>query len=174
MAKITILDSTFDIELRLNGDIADARDFNDLFADPGSGIGLPALPAPGDTIRDKPVFGLTGDWDASRPGDNNVRTQLDSGLAHNVTDGVITYAFFTHRHALGLNNNPSFGEGFGYTPFTPTQMVAGRLAIANWDELIAPTFVEVQSGPGAKTWAQNTADIWLANTSTGPGEAGGY
>ena len=172
--KSTILDSTFDIELRLNGDVADARDFNDLFADPGSGIGLPDLADPGETIRGNPVFGLTGDWDASRPGDNNVRTQLDSGLAHNVSDNVITYAFFTHRHALGLNNNPAFGEGRGYTPFTAAQMAAGRIAIASWDELIAPRFVEIQSGPGARDWAQNTADIWMANTSTGPAQAWAY
>jgi hypothetical protein len=173
-SKTTILDSTFDIELRLNGDITDASVFNGTFADPGDGLGLPDLADPGETIRDNPVFGLTGDWDATRPGDNNVRTQLDSGLAHNVADGVITYSFFTHRHALGLNNNPSFGEGHGYTPFTPAQMAAGRIAIANWDELVAPTFVEVQSGPGARTWAQNTADIWMANTSTGPAQAWAY
>jgi serralysin len=177
MAKVAqskAIDSIFDADLRLNGDIADARDFNDLFADPGSGTGLPDLPVPGDTIRDLPVFGLTGDWDPTRPGNNNVRTQLDSGLSHNVSDGVITYAFFTHRHALGLNNNPSFGEGFGYTPFTAAQQAAARIAVANWDELIAPRIVEVQPGPGASSWGQNTADIWLANTYSGPAQAWAY
>jgi serralysin len=168
------IDTTFDIELRLSGDIADASAFNYQFADPGSGTGLPDLPVPGDTIRGNPVFGLTGDWDPSRPGDNNVRTQLDSGLAHNVSDGVITFAFFTHRHATGLNNNPAFGEGRGYTPFTPAQMAAARIAVANWDELIAPSFVEVQPGPGNSTWGQNGADIWLANTYTGPAQAWAY
>ncbi len=177
MAKITntkAVDTYFDFDLRLNGDIADARDFSVLFADPGSGIGLPDLAEPGETIRDLPVFGLTGDWDAERPGDNNVRTQLDSGLSHNVSDGVITFAFFTHRHALGLNNNPSFGEGGGYSPFTAAQQAAARISIANWDDLIAPTFVEVVPGRGASSWAQNTADIWMANTTTGPAQAWAY
>jgi serralysin len=176
MAKITsnAIDSTFDADIRLNGEISDARDFSYSFADPGDGAGLPDLATPGETIRDKPVFGLTGDWDASRPGDNNVRTQLDAGWAQNTSDGVITYAFFTHRHALGLNNNPSFGEGAGYTPFNAAQQAAGRIAIANWDDLIAPTFVEVQPGPGASSWGQNTADIWMANTYTGPAQAWAY
>ena len=33
----------------------------------------------------------------------------------------------------------------------------------NWDELIAPRSSKC-SGPGVSDWAQNTADIWLANT----------
>lgn len=172
--KSRTTDSIYDVELRLSGDIADARDFNAIYPDPGVASGLPDLADPGETIRDLPVFGLTGDWDASRPGDNNVRTQLDAGWAQNTADGVITYAFFTHRHALGLNNNPAFGEGRGYTPFTAAQMAAARIAIANWDELIAPSFVEVTPGPGASTWAQNTADIWMANTWSGPAQAWAY
>ena len=45
---------------------------------------LPDLAEPGEVIRGKTVYGLTGDWDPTRPGDNNVFTQLDSGQTLNV------------------------------------------------------------------------------------------
>ena len=158
----------------LYGELADAAAYNAIAPDPASGPGLPDLAEPGETIRDKPVFGLTGDWDASRPGDNNVRSQLDSGMYQDVSDGVITYAFFTHQHALGLNNRPHFGEGWGYTPFTEAQKAAARIAVNNWDDLVAAEFVEVTPGPGASSWGQNTADIWMANTWSGPAQAWAY
>jgi hypothetical protein len=159
----------------VNGDLADARTFNASF----TWKNVPGLPEIdrdylGTTIRDKPVFGLTGDWDATRAGDNNVYTQLNAGWSQDVSDGVITYAFFTHKHALGLNNSPWFGEGKGYTPFTEAQKAAARIAIQNWDELITATFVEVSPSRGARDWAQKTADIWLANTFTGPAQAWAY
>jgi serralysin len=163
-----------DIISPLSGPIADAADFNATFPEPGTGDGLPDLAEPGETIRDNPVFGLTGDWDASRPGNNNVRTQLDSGMSQDVSDGVITYAFLDQRHATGLNNSPYYGEGRGYTPFTAAQQAAARIAINNWDELIAARFVEAADQPGASGWAQNTADILLANTYTGPAQAWAY
>lgn len=161
-------------ELRLNGDLADASTFNLDFADPGTGTGLPKLAEPGETIRGKTVYDYTGDWDADRAGDNNVVSQLDSGAQHDVSDGTITYSFLTQKHATGLNNNPSFGEGAGYTSFSEAQKTAARIAIGNWDDLIAPTFVEVASAPGAKVWAQQSADILLANTYTGPAQAWAY
>jgi serralysin len=160
--------------LRLAGTIQDATDFNATFSDPGSSSGLPDLNDPGEVIRGKPVFGLTGDWDATRPGDNNVRSQLDSGRAQDVSDGVITYAFYVHQHATGVNNNPAYGEGYGYTPFTEAQKAAARIAITNWNDLIAATFVEAAPQPGNSAWAQNTADILLANTYTGPAQAWAY
>jgi serralysin len=156
------------------GYIADAAAFNAIFAEPGAGNGLPDLAEPGEVIRDKPVFGLTGDWDSTRPGDNNVRTQLDSGLYQDVSDGVITYAFFDHVHATGLNNNPGFGEGAGYTPFTEAQKAAARIAINNWDDLISATFVESDPAAGNSDWAFNETDIWMANTYTGPAQAWAY
>jgi serralysin len=162
------------IDRPLSGDIADARGFNVSFADPGSGPGLPDLATPGETIRDNTVYGFTGDWDPTRPGDNNVRTQLDSGLSQDVSDGIITYSFFDSRHATGLNNNPQLGEGRGYSPFTAEQRAAARISIANWDELITARFVEVPTGPGNSTWAQRTVDIWLANTTSGPAQAWAY
>ena len=160
---------------RLSGPITEARDFSSTFADPGSGSGLPDLATPGETIRGNTVFGLSGDWDPTRTGNNNVRTQLDSGRNQDVSDGVITYAFFNHVHALGLNNNPLFyGEGAGYAPFTAAQRAAARIAVANWDDLIAPRIVEVRPGPGASSWGQNTVDVWFANTTTGPAQAWAY
>jgi serralysin len=173
-SSLTDSSLTFRFDGPINGPIADAAAFNAIFPDPGAGNGLPDLATPGETIRDKPVYGFTGDWDAERAGDNNVRSQLDSGLRLDVSDGVITYGFFEHRHTTGLNNNPSFGEGKGYTPFSAAQIAATRVAAQNWDDLIAPRFVEVPSGPGNSTWASKTVDIWLANTTTGPAQAYAY
>lgn len=162
------------IEGPVNGAIADASAFNIGFPDPGAGNGLPDLALPGETIRGNDVYGFTGDWDPTRPGDNNVRSQLDSGALHNTADGVITWGFLTQKHVTGVNNNPQLGEGKGYSPFSAAQMAAARIAIANWDDLIAPKFVEVAPQPGARMWAQGQADILLANTTTGPAQAWAY
>lgn len=150
-------------DIALNGEIADASAFNITQPPVYRATGLPDLAEPGETIRDKPVYDLTG-----------VRGQLDSGLSQDTRDGIITFAFYDGKHALGLNNNPSFGEGGGYTPFSEAQKAAARISMSNWDELIAASIVEVQSGPGAKSWAQNTVDIFLANTTTGPAQAWAY
>lgn len=166
--------SIFDADIRIEGEISEARDFALLFDDPGSGNGLPDLNTPGEVIRDKIVFGLTGDWDPDRAGDNNVRSQLDSGQSHNVSDGVITFAFLNQRHVTGINNNPGFGEGGGYSPFSAAQMAAARISVSNWDDLIATRIVEVTPGPGASSWGRNQVDIWLANTTTGPAQAWAY
>lgn len=161
-------------DFALEGPIEDAATFNATFPEPGTGDGLPDLAEPGETIRGKPVYALTGDSDPNRDGINNVRTQLDAGWAQDVSDGVITYGFFDHQHAVGLNNNPSFGEGKGYTAFTEAQKAAARIAVNNWDELISASFVETDPAPGASDWAKNTTDIWLANTYTGPAQAWAY
>jgi Ca2+-binding RTX toxin-like protein len=162
----------------VSGDLPDARDFNLAWPyDPYLLLkGLPDLATPGEVLRDKTVYGLTGDWDPNRPGDNNVRTQLDSGThLSSANDGVITYGFFNANHAVGVNNNPFSGEGKGYTPFTEAQEAAARIAVNNWDELITPHFQEVtMSSRGVSDWAHNSADIWLANTSTGPAQAWAY
>ena len=106
---------------------------------------------------------------------DRVQQQIDSGATLNVgSDGVITYGFFDHPHALGLNNNKGFGEGAGYAPFTEAQKEAARDAFAYWDDLITPSFVEATVAPGASTWGKNDVDIWLANTTTGPGQAWAY
>ena len=104
----------------MRASLADAAAYNVSAPDPhATAAGLPDLAVPGEEIRGKPVYGLTGDSDPDRPGVNNVRSQLDSGThLASADDGVITYGFFTHRHMVGINNNPGLGEGKGYTPFT--------------------------------------------------------
>ena len=122
----------------------------------------------GEEIRDLPVLPQGANVEGT------VRWQLDAGWAQDVSDGVITYGFATTRHSLGLNNNPDFGEGRGYTPFTDAQMAAARIAIQNWDDLINVDFVEVEQGRGARDYGQQTTDIVLANTYTGPAQAWAY
>ena len=161
-------------DLASNGEIADATAYNVIAPDPHDSTCLPDLLEVGDTVRGKPAYGLLGDADPTKPGDQNVYNQMDSGLMLDVTDGIITYGFLTQKHATGLVNNPQFGEGKGYSPFSAAQIAAAKIAIANWDEYIQPEFVEVKSGPGASGWGQNRADIWLANTSTGPAQAWAY
>lgn len=150
-------------DIRLNGPILDAAVFNGTFADPGSGPGLPDLADPGETIRGKPVLPV---GTSNTPG--NVRWQIDAGVEIAPQKGVITYSFLDSAHATGIYNNPNqgFTEQFGYSPFTAAQRVAGRQAINNWDELIAPTFKEVNGSGGA--------DIVMANTTTGPAQAWAY
>jgi hypothetical protein len=149
--------------------LTDAAGFNAGFDwETSSGLPTHVQDLVGTEVRDKPVLPEGGNV----PG--TVSWQIDAGWAQDVSDGVITFGFFDGQHAVGLNNNPSFGEGKGYTPFTEAQKVAARAAIQNWDDLIAAHFVEVQQGPGVSTWAQNTTDILLANTFTGPAQAWTY
>jgi Ca2+-binding RTX toxin-like protein len=174
-ATATTTTNTVDREsFAVNGEIQDAASYNVNAPDPHDATCLPDLATAGETIRGKTVYGLTGDWDPTRAGDNNVFTQLASGLTLDVSDGIVTFGFFEGKHAVGLNNNKFFGEGKGYTPFTEAQKAAARIAIKNWDDVIAPDFKEVASRPGVSNWAQNNADIWLANTSTGPAQAWAY
>ena len=161
-------------DIRREAEIADAAAYAAIAPDPHDSACLPDLAEAGEVIRGKTVYGLTGDWDPTRPGDQNVMTQFDSGQRLDVSDDLITYGFFTGQHATGLVNSPGFGEGKGYTPFTEAQKDAARIAIGNWDEYIDPEFEEVDMGPGVKGWAQNKADIWLANTFTGPAQAWAY
>ena len=149
--------------------LQDAADFNSTFSwETASGLPNYIRDLTGTTVNDKPVLAEG----ANTPG--TVSWQIDAGWAQDVSDGVITFGFFDGQHAVGLNNNPDFGEGKGYSPFTEAQKAAARVAIQNWDDLVAPHFVEVQQGPGVSTWAQNTTDILLANTITGPAQAWTY
>jgi Ca2+-binding RTX toxin-like protein len=150
-------------DIRLAGPIGDAATFNGTFPEPGTGPGLPDLADPGETIRGKPVLEV---GTTNTPG--NVRWQLDAGVEIATHKGVITYSFLDSAHATGIYNNPNqgFTEQFGYSPFTAAQREAGRTAINNWDELIAPTFKEVNGSGGA--------DIVMANTTTGPAQAWAY
>jgi Ca2+-binding RTX toxin-like protein len=126
--------------------------------------GLPSIVSDfvGTDLRGNPVLA----HGPNEPG--TVRWQLDAGVSITPTKGVITFAFLDSSHATGIYNNPNqgFTEQFGYSPFSAAQRVAGRTAIANWDELIAPTFKEVNGSGGA--------DIVMANTTTGPAQAWAY
>ncbi len=148
----------------------DAAAFNASFQwETNSGLPTHVQDLVGTTVNDKPVL----PEGANVPG--TVSWQLDAGWAQDVSDGVITYGFFDGNHAVGLNNNPAYGEGKGYSPFTEAQKAAARGAIQNWDDLIAPQFVEVpQTSNGVKEWAQKTTDILLANTTSGPAQAWAY
>jgi serralysin len=105
---------------------------------------------------------------------DRVIQQIDSGARLDTSDNVITYAFSDFQHALGLNNNPGFGEGKGYSPMSAAERDAAREGLTLWDDLIPLTIKEVTPGPGASTWGKNTVDIWFANTTTGPAQAWAY
>jgi hypothetical protein len=116
----------------------------------------------GTNIRGNPVLPQGANVDGT------VRWQLDAGVQITPTKGVITFSFLDSSHATGIYNNPNqgFTEQFGYSAFSEAQRVAGRTAIANWDDLIAPKFKEVNGSGGA--------DIVMANTTTGPAQAWAY
>ena len=94
--------------------------------------------------------------------------QLDAGVEITPHKGVITYSFLDASHATGVYNNPKegFSEQFGFSSFTAAQREAARESIATWDDLIAPSFKEVNG--------QGGADIVYANTTTGPAQAWAY
>ena len=156
--------------------LTDAANFNSGFHwDTSSGLPthiqdlVNSYLAYGTLVRDKPVL----PEGANVPG--TVSWQLDSGTTLDVgSDNTITWGFFDGKHYTGVNNNPHNGEGQGYSPFSAAQKAAARVAIHNWDDLIAPSFQEKASGAGVSTWAQNTTDILLANTTTGPAQAWAY
>src|SRR5512141_2435322 len=127
--------------------------------DPNRGLD----PYAGDTYRGKLIGNL-----------NVVREHIDSGTMLAVpTDGVITYGFFTGNHAVSLNNNPHFGEGKGYTPFSDAQKAAATAAIGLWDDLVPLPFVN-GGDVSPSEWARNQATDLLANTTTGPAPAWSY
>ena len=146
-----------------------AAEFNASFSwEATSGLASHITDYIGGDLRDKQVL----PQGANVPG--TVAWQLDAGWQQDVSDGIITFGFANSKHALGLNNNPSFGEGGGYAPFTEAQKAAARLAMNNWDDLIAARIVEVPQGPGASVYGRQTTDIMLANTTTGPAQAWAY
>ena len=146
--------------------LGDAAEFNASF-NWVNATGLPTHILDRSTLRDKPVL----DHGLNVPG--TISWQLDAGVQQDVSDGIITYTFATHR-GTGIINSPQFGQGQGQTPFTEAQKDAARVAIENWDDLIAAEFVEIPAGPGASVFAKNSADITLANTFTGPAQAEAY
>lgn len=111
----------------------------------------------GGTYRDKPIVGL-----------DQVVNQIDAGVEISPHKGVITYSFQDSAHATGIYNNPQegFTEQFGYSALTEAQRAAVRIGVQSWDELIAPSFKEVNGHGGA--------DIVYSNTTTGPAQAWAY
>jgi serralysin len=113
----------------------------------------------------KPIFDLDG-----------VVDQIDSGRAQKVTaNGRITYTFLDEGDGLiGIYNNPNYGftAGYGLAAFTPEQEAFARQAIALWDDLIAPEFVE-SNGRGADIQFANSWDPGQAYAYY-PSEKGGY
>ena len=99
---------------------------------------------------------------------DGVLNHIDTGYSITPHNGIITFAFADAAHATGVYNNPQngFTEQYGYTPFSDAQRGAARLAIQSWDDLIAPTFKEVNGTGGA--------DITYQNTTTGPAQAWAY
>lgn len=85
--------------------------------------------------------------------------EIDTGRTN-----VIQYAFADAQNATGFF--AQWDEGAGYSTFSEAQRQAARESIAYWDDLIAPSFVEVNG--------QGGADIVYANTSTGPAQAWAY
>jgi len=113
-------------------------------------------PFAGLTYATKPIFTL-----------DQVIGQIDSGRTFAARNGTITFSFLTTPTTIGIYNNPVYGfaEPGGYSPFSAAEMAAARDAIALWDDLIPQSFVE-KKGVGA--------DIIMANTTTGPGQAWAY
>lgn len=142
---------------------ADAAAFNDIFGwENAPGLPKYIVDLIGDSLRDKPIL------PQGPNSEGTVRWQLDSGAKLTPHKGVITYAFYDSAHLSGMYNRPQegFPEGAGYSPFTEAQRAAARISMHNWDDLITPTFKEV-NGSG-------NADIGLANTYTGPAQAWAY
>jgi serralysin len=108
----------------------------------------------GETWYGKKVFDQAG-----------IIGQLDAGLEIETNkDNVIQYAFADAQNATGFF--AQWDEGAGYSTFSEAQRTAAREAMEYWDDLIAPSIVEVNG--------QGGADIVFANTSTGPAQAWAY
>jgi serralysin len=102
----------------------------------------------GGSFASKPIVDL-----------DQVITQIDRGLQESANGGMITFSFLKMDHLTGLYNNPNYGftAGNGVGPLNDGQRAAARDAIAYWDDLIAPRFVE-KNGVGADIRFANSAD----------------
>jgi serralysin len=95
--------------------------------------------------------------------DSQVVNQLNSGAKW--ANSTITFAFPTSASGLYTGS----GETSGFRAFTDAQKTNTRLALATWDDLIAPDMVEVQ--PGANGWM---TDIEFGFSTSGVSYAHAY
>jgi serralysin len=89
---------------------------------------------------------------------DQVLAQLNSGS--HWTSSTITYSFPTEASQLYTGG----GEGAGFSPLTNVQITYAEYALANWDDLIAPNFVQVASN----------SNIEFGDTTTGIDYAHAY
>jgi serralysin len=121
-------------------------------------------PYAGYTFRGKDILDKSG-----------IISHIDSGARLDTSDNVITFAFADFKHYPGINNNPSLGEGWGFSPMSEAEKAVAREALAMWDDLIPLSFHEVQPKAGASSWGKkDQVDIWLSNTTSGPAQAWAY
>lgn len=154
------------IDISPSGDLQQAATFNSGFSyyQP-TGLQTHIQDLVTTSPRGKEVLPLDGNY--YTPG--SVEYQLDTGTRIVPHKGVITFSFPDAATKGGIYKSPHWDAAFnfydapGYSPFTEAQRVAARISIQTWDDLIAPTFKEV-NGPGG-------ADITFQNTYTNaPGE----
>lgn len=91
----------------------------------------------------------------------DVIAQLDMGAK--IEGKTITFAFLDAPNTTGPGNNA--GEFAGFSPLSQEQRAATRQEMKLWDDLIAARIVEKHG---------DSADIVLANTTTGPAQAWAY
>ena len=174
----TVTDDAHNMVTPVGTELTDAAEFNltEWTYDPhDTTCGLPfqVFDHIGETLRGKLVLGYFGDWDPTREGDNNVRTQIDTGLTvANYQDGI-TWDFFDFHAKVGFNGN---GEARGYFPFTAAQQTVAYQSIAYWDDIVSTDFQRVDvNWHDVRLWAKGLApDILLANTTSGPAQAWAY
>lgn len=124
-------------------------------------LGASADPYAGDVISGKAVW--TPDQIASHLNRSGFRWD-----AAELSDGVLTYGFYSGPTTTGVYNNPlGAAETYGYAPMSAEQQAATREALAYWDDVVAISFAEDSTGSG--TW-----DMAFATTTTGPGQAWAY
>jgi serralysin len=95
--------------------------------------------------------------------------QIDSGAMIPGGNDKITFSFMT-GNPTGWYNSPKYQalgvtEKFGFSEMSAAEKAVAREAMILWDDLIAPSIIEIK-GKGA--------DITLANTTTGPAQAHAY
>ncbi len=95
--------------------------------------------------------------------DQQVINQLNSGSKW--SGSVITYSFPTSVSAMATYS----GEASGFSALNATQQARAELALALWDDIIAPSFQRVSPGT-----SMTSANIEFGNSTTGVSYAHAY